>query len=115
MIEAIEVLILEIDEVISYLTSSKDSYSPAVLELLRNVKTGLEYIRYNLANEPPNIRRARQGVSGLGRVTLEYSGFYESDLGKRVLELNNKLRKELDRLSENFADKEGYSKLREFE
>lgn len=66
MIEAIEVLILEIDKMISYLTSSKDSY--AVLELLPDVKTGLEYIRDNLANKPPNIRRARQGVSGLGRV-----------------------------------------------
>lgn len=115
MIEAIEVLILEIDKMISYLTSSKDSYSPAVRELLPNVKSGLEYIRDNLANKPSNIRRARQGVSGLGRVAMEYTEFYESDLGKRVLELNNKLRKELDRLSENFADKEGYSKLREFE
>ena len=78
MIEAIEVLILEIDEVINHSTSSKDSYGPAVLELLPDVKTGLEYIRDNLANEPPNIRRARQGVSGLGRITMEYTEFYES-------------------------------------
>jgi len=115
MIEAIEDLILETDKMISYLTSSKDSYSPAVLDLLPDVKTGLEYIRDNLANKPPNIRRARQGVSGLGRVAMEYTEFYESDLGKRVLELNNKLRKKLDQLYENLVDKEGYSKLREFE
>lgn len=115
MIEEIEAIISEIDKVINHSASSEVCYGPAVLELLPDVKAGLEYIQDNLANEPPNIRRARQGVSGLGRVTLEYSGFYESDLGKRVLELNNKLRKELDRLSENFADKEGYSKLREFE
>lgn len=112
MIEAIEYLIHEVDKPVNHSTNLKYSYSPAVLELLPDVKAGLEYIQDSLTNDPPDIHRAREGVSGLGRVTLEYSEFYESELGKRVLELNNKLRKELDRLLENSENK-GDSKPRE--
>lgn len=63
MIEEIEAIISEIDKVINHSASSEVCYGPAVLELLPDVKAGLEYIQDNLANEPPNIRRARQALA----------------------------------------------------
>ncbi|MCA9952838.1 MAG: hypothetical protein KDE48_24480 [Anaerolineales bacterium] len=98
LIEQVQQLIDEIEGIIDDPERDRYGFNLSIRMLLPLIVRSLVQIRECLQQRPLNAKHCRQNARGLGRLSLEYVDFNESDLGKRVGQFHDELVQTLEPL-----------------